>query len=78
MQPARESIRNGEPAAREHHADGREATDSGDVSLPVYTTPACRTSPVRMQNESIACFALNFVSRLVGNHSTCTVVLPSE
>ena len=45
---------------------------------PTKTTPAWMTSPARTKKESTACFALYLVSRLVGSHSACLVVLPSE
>src|SRR5262245_24667839 len=45
---------------------------------PRKTSPAARTSPARMKKASTACLALYLASRLVGSHSACCAVLPSE
>jgi hypothetical protein len=57
------------------------AANAGTVKAsrsPTKTIPACSTSPARMKNESTACFALYFASRLVGSHNACFAVFPSE
>ena len=75
---ALEEDRDAEPRAGQHHIDAANAGTASGMRSPAKTMPACSTSPARTKNESTACLALYFASRLVGSHSACLVVLPSE
>ena len=44
------------------------------IAVPPNTTPACSTSPMRVQNVSITDFALYLASRDVGRNNACRIV----